>query len=55
MPWLMTSASSITAPICSRSIGCRRPDVGALVDQVVRVRGAEHDGRLDGVVWQGRQ
>src|SRR6266403_1072713 len=27
----------------------------ALVDQVVRVRGAEHDGRLDGVVWQGRQ
>src|SRR6267143_579563 len=27
----------------------------ALVDQVVRVRGAERDGRLDGVVWQGRQ
>src|SRR6267142_4296339 len=26
-----------------------------LVDQVVRVRGAERDGRLDGVVWQGRQ
>src|SRR2546429_2245240 len=27
----------------------------ALVDQVVRVRGAERNGRLDGVVWQGRQ
>src|SRR3989440_11764516 len=27
----------------------------ALVDQIVRVRGAERDGRLDGVVWQGRQ
>src|SRR2546430_15051649 len=27
----------------------------ALVDQVVRVRGAERDGRLDGVVRQGRQ
>src|SRR5947207_825220 len=27
----------------------------ALVDQVVRVRGAERDPKLDGVVWQGRQ
>ena len=27
----------------------------ALVDQVVRVRAAERDPRLDGVLWQGRQ
>jgi multiple sugar transport system substrate-binding protein len=27
----------------------------ALVDQIVRVRTAEHDPRLDGVLWQGRQ
>ena len=27
----------------------------ALVDQVVRIRAAERDPRLDGVLWQGRQ
>ena len=56
MPWLMNVGILYYRADLLGKYGLTPPRTWeALVDQVVRVRAAERNPRLDGVLWQGRQ
>jgi len=56
MPWLMNVGILYYRADLLAKHRLQPPETWeALVDQVVRIRTAEHDPRLDGVLWQGRQ